>query len=72
MYYVVGVDLETRFVAGKDMIFVTDAKFMTMMDLNRFKSLKPEFPIIQEARYHKGDVSFDNERDAYSATYKRK
>lgn len=52
MYYVVGVDLETRFVAGKDMIFVTDAKFMTMMDLNRFKSLKPEFPIIQEARYN--------------------
>lgn len=52
MYYVVGVDLETKFVAGKDMIFVTDAKFMTMMDLNRFKSLKPEFPIIQEARYN--------------------
>lgn len=51
-FYVVAIDLDKKFIAGKEMIFATEAEFITMMDVKRFKILNPEFPEFKEMPFN--------------------
>lgn len=51
-FYVVAIDLDKKFIAGKEMIFATEAEFTTMMDVKRFKTLNPVFPEFKEMPFN--------------------